>query len=245
MDHPPAPPSVGPQLATELVDLLDGTLTIQDFVATVVHEAAQPLAAIQVLSTALRTAGDAMPIEQRTEMLIEIESQATFLRDLSHWMLTPFGSETIEFDDLVSRAALHSRALAPEHEITTELGASELLVTCETVRVEASIRNLVKNSAANSAPGTTITLSTFARDGLAYVTVSDAGVGIPESEWERIFHPYAKLQGERTPASGLGLFIVRSCANQHDGHARVAQSSPNGTTMELALRALTPDATVA
>jgi K+-sensing histidine kinase KdpD len=159
-------------------------------------------------------------------------------------MLTPFGSETVVFDDLVKRAALHSRALAPEHVITTELGAPGTLATCETVRVEASIRNLVKNSAANSAPGSSISISTFARDGMAFVNVSDSGVGIPEAEWERIFQPFVKLQSEREMASGLGLFIVRSCANQHDGHARVAKSGPDGTTMELALRALTADGDV-
>jgi signal transduction histidine kinase len=240
-----ATPNVGPQLATELVDLLDGTLTIQDFVATVVHEAAQPLAAIQVLATALRTAGDSMPADQRTEMLIEIESQAMFLRDLSSWMLTPFGRETVLFDDLVSDAAMHSRPLAPDHSITTAPGADALFVTCETVRVEASIRNLIKNSAANSEPGSEIVVSTLAQDGLAIVRVSDAGVGIPEAEWERIFHPYARLQGERTPASGLGLFIVRSCASTHGGHAKVLTSSSQGTTMELALRALTPADAVA
>ena len=80
---------------------------------------------------------------------------------------------------------------------------------------------------------------------MAYLTVCDSGVGIPEEEWERIFDPYARLEGERTPASGLGLFIVRSCAAQHDGHARVSTSSPQGTTMELALRALTPANNVA
>jgi signal transduction histidine kinase len=237
-------PQVTPQLATELVDLLDGSLRIEDFVATVVHEAAQPLAAIQVLSSALRTAGDSLSCDQRTEMLIEIESQATFLRDLSNWMLTPFARETIAFDELVERAATRARPLAPDHEVVAELNAPGTHLTCETIRVEASIRNLVKNSAANSPAGSPIRIRTFEQDGLAYVTVCDGGVGIPEAEWERIFHPYAKLQGERTPASGLGLFIVRSCAVQHNGHARVATSGPGGTTMELALRALTPAAAV-
>jgi signal transduction histidine kinase len=179
-----------------------------------------------------------MDADQRTHMLIEIESQAQFLRDLSNWMLMPFARETVAFDELVELAATRARPLAPEHEVTTNLDAAGVMVDCETIRVEASIRNLVRNSAVNSEPGSKITLSTTSRDDLAVVTVCDSGVGIPESEWERIFAPYAKLQGERTSASGLGLFIVRSCAMQHNGHARVAKSGPDGTTMELALRLL-------
>jgi signal transduction histidine kinase len=233
-------PPVAPQLAAELTDLLDGSLQIEDFVATVVHEAAQPLTAIQVLSTALRVSGDTIDAEQRTEMLLEIEGQAQYLRDLSHWMLTPFARELVPFDELIERSAARAKPLAPDHVVSVEPSAPGVMVNCESIRVEASIRNLVKNSAANSPDGSAITLRTFARDGLAFVTVCDGGVGIPESEWERIFTPYAKLRGERTTASGLGLFIVRSCAAQHGGHARVAASGPEGTTMELALREFAP-----
>ena len=239
MDSP-----VTPQLATELVELLDGSLRIEDFAATVVHEAAQPLTAIQVLATALRVGGETIDSAKRTEMLIEIESQAQYLRELSQWMLTPFTRETIRFDDLVERSAIRARPLAPEHRVTTALEAGDTSLTCETIRVEASIRNLVKNSAANSPAGSEICIRTFVKDGMALVTVCDSGSGIAETEWERIFDPYAKLSGERTAASGLGLFIVRSCAVQHGGHARVVASGPGGTTMELALRALRPDGDV-
>jgi signal transduction histidine kinase len=151
-------------------------------------------------------------------------------------MLKPFARESVVFDFLVERAAARCRALAPAHTVSTELGAGDAVVNCETVRVEASIRNLVLNSAANSPAGSEIVVRTFGDGDLACVSVSDRGAGIPENEWERIFHPYAKLRGARAPASGLGLFIVRSCAVQHGGHARVASSGPDGTSMELALR---------
>ncbi|MGH2907477.1 MAG: sensor histidine kinase [Solirubrobacterales bacterium] len=234
-----------PQLATELVDLLDGSLGVEDFVATVVHEAAQPLTAIQVLATALRTAGDSLDSDQRTEMLIEIENQAQFLRELSNWMLTPFGRETVLFDELVERTVARASSVAPDHELVVKTDAAEVLVTCETIRLEASIRNLIKNSAANAAPGSEIVVRTFARDDLALVTVCDSGTGIAEDDWESIFQPYHQLGSDRELVSGLGLFIVRSFAVRHGGHARVAASSPEGTTMEIALRALTPTDDVA
>ena len=229
-----------PQIAGELVRLLEGSLRVEDFVATVAHEAAQPLAVIQAMAAGLRQAGDSIGAEQRASMLSEIESQAQFLGSLAQWMVEPFGRETVVFDELVGGVVCRCRALAPEHELSFEPGAPGLSVNCETVRLEASIRNLVKNSAINSPEGSAISVRTHERDGMAVLEVRDEGVGIPEGEWERVFLPYARLQSERTAASGLGLFVVRSCAHQHGGEARVAASAPGGTTMEFTVRA-TPD----
>jgi two-component system, OmpR family, sensor histidine kinase KdpD len=239
MEPPQFTPNVAPELAAELVALLDGSLRIEDFVATLVHETAQPLVAIQFLATALRTAGDTISADKRAELLLAIEGQAKFLHDLSKWMVTPFARETIEFDELLALTAANCRPLAPDHKVVFEPGAAGALVACETVRVEASIRNLVRNSATYSPQGSQITIRTFAAAEMAVATVVDAGSGIPHADWERIFLPYAQLHGDRQAATGLGLFIVRSCAKQHDGYARVAASGPDGTTMELALRALT------
>lgn len=233
MEPPTEAPT--PQLTGELTNLLDGTLRVEDFVATVVHEAAQPLIAIEMLARGLRSGGEAIPPEEREQLLQDIENQARFLRNLANWMLRPFARETGGFDDFVMQAAERCRPLAPEHRIVTTPGAMDTLVTCEPVRLEASIRNLVRNSAANAPAGSEISIDTSARSKHAVVSVSDSGSGIPEAEWERIFHPYTKLEGERTAASGLGLFIAHSFAVQHGGFARVAKSGPDGTTIELAL----------
>lgn len=224
-----------PQLTGELTDLLSGALRVEDFVATVVHEAAQPLSAIEMLARALRTSGELIPPEERDKLLLDIENQARFLRELANWMLRPFARETGEFDEFVARAAERCGPLAPEHKVVVTPGAADTVVTCEPVRLEASIRNLVKNSAANAPSGSEIAIATSAGEKHAIVRVSDSGGGIPESEWERIFRPYAKLEGESDASSGLGLFIAHSFALQHGGYARVAESSPGGTTIELAL----------
>lgn len=232
--HRPAESST-PQLTGELTNLLDGSLRVEDFVATVVHEAAQPLTAIEMLARALRTAGESIPLEEREQLLQDIENQARFLRDLANWMLRPFARETGKFDDFVMRAAERCGPLAPEHQIVATPNANGVVVTCEPVRLEASIRNLVKNSAANAPAGSEIVIGTSAGPRHVIVSVSDVGSGIPKSEWKRVFRPYTKLEGERSVASGLGLFIAHSFALQHGGFARVAESGPGGTTIELTL----------
>lgn len=228
-----------PQLTGELVNLLDGTLRVEDFVATMVHEAAQPLTAIQVLVGALRERGDELDSDERDKLLADIDGQAAFLRDLTNWMLDPFARRTVVFDELIAEIIERCRSCAPDSEIVTALGAPGLAVDCETVRVEASLRNLIKNAVTHAPDGAPIELSTFASDGMAVVAVKSADAGIPKEHWERIFKPYTRVcDKDDAPGTGLGLFVVASCANQHDGYARVAESGPQGTTIELALRAV-------
>lgn len=228
-----------PQLTGELVRLLDGSLRVEDFIATMVHEAAQPLTAIQVLVAALRERGDSIPADERDRLLSDIDGQAAFLRDLAGWMLDPFARRTVDFDQLTTEIVERCRSCAPESELITHFDASGVKVDCETVRVEASLRNLIKNAVTHAPTGAPVEIATDARDGLAIVAVKSGDAGIPPEHWERIFQPYARVaENPETPGAGLGLFVVASCAKQHDGYARVAESGPLGTTIELALRAV-------
>lgn len=229
-----------PQLTGELVRLLDGSLRVEDFVATMVHEAAQPLTAIQVLVTALREQGEQLDAAERDKLLADIEGQAIFLRNLAGWMLDPFARQNVDFDELLNDVVERCRSCAPDRELVVELGAGATRVDCETIRVEASIRNLIKNGVTHSVGDEPIVITTDAADGLAIVRVTNVGAQIPEEHWQRIFQPYARVCDKAdAPGSGLGLFVVNSCAKQHDGHALVAASDERGTTIELALRAVT------
>ncbi len=230
--------AVEPRLAGELGSLLDGSLDIEDFIAAVVHESNQPLVAIQMLVGALRNAGDSMPAEERARLLDGIDDQARFLSELSNWMLQPFAREIVVFDDLVERAIDRCRVVATDHVLVVSPATDGMLVSCESVRVEACLRNLICNAVRNSPAGSRIAVATSRSGENAVISVCDEGSGIPETEWERIFEPNVRLDPE-SEGSGLGLAIVRSCADRHGGHARVGTSGPAGTMMEFAIPTMT------
>ncbi|MBI4896791.1 MAG: HAMP domain-containing histidine kinase [Actinobacteria bacterium] len=223
-----------PRLAGELGSLLDGSLDIEDFIAAIVHESNQPLVAIQMLVGALRDAGDSMPAEERARLLDGIGDQARFLCDLSNWMLQPFAREVVVFDELVEREVDRCRLIATDHVLVVSPATDGLIVNCERPRVEASLRNLICNAVRNSPAGSTITITTSRHGDSAVVNVRDEGSGIPEAEWERIFEPNVRLDPE-SEGAGLGLAIVRSCADRHGGTVHVDASTPAGTTMEFAI----------
>jgi signal transduction histidine kinase len=68
--------------------------------------------------------------------------------------------------------------------------------------------------------------------------VRDTGCGIPESELERVFEPFFRLEGSRNPETagiGLGLCIARDIAQTHGGSLTLRNLTPCGLEAVLTL----------
>lgn len=63
------------------------------------------------------------------------------------------------------------------------------------------------------------------------IRVRDHGPGIPDSEIEKVFEPFYRLEGSRsreTGGTGLGLSIARSIARAHGGDVRLRNNEDGG-----------------
>lgn len=81
------------------------------------------------------------------------------------------------------------------------------------------LRNLLENAVKHGRPPVHVGIARGAQ--AIELTVRDAGAGVPESERERIFEPFARGAGA-TQGAGLGLSLVRQIARRHGGDARYA-----------------------
>ena len=73
--------------------------------------------------------------------------------------------------------------------------------------------------------------------GLA-IHVRDHGPGIPDSEIEKVFEPFYRLEGSRsreTGGTGLGLSIARSIARTHGGDVHLRNHEDGGLEAILSL----------
>ena len=74
---------------------------------------------------------------------------------------------------------------------------------------------------------------------LLRIAVRDYGPGIPDSQTERVFEPFYRLDASRNRASGgtgLGLSIARSIARWHGGDVKLKNAAgTEGLIAELAL----------
>jgi len=78
----------------------------------------------------------------------------------------------------------------------------------------------------------------FSEGGMAVVEVEDDGPGVPESEIERAFEPFHRVETSRsreTGGIGLGLAVVRAIARGHGGEVTLENRSEGGLRARLIL----------
>ena len=84
----------------------------------------------------------------------------------------------------------------------------------------------------------TVLVTAKADDRQVEISVVDQGIGIPETEMDRIFERFYRVDPARhrsTGGTGLGLSIVKHVAASHGGEVRVWSVEGQGSTFTLAL----------
>lgn len=70
------------------------------------------------------------------------------------------------------------------------------------------------------------------------IRVRDHGRGIPDSEFDKVFEPFYRLEDLRsrdTGGTGLGLSIARNIAQAHGGNIRLRNHEEGGLEATLTL----------
>ncbi len=220
--------------------------TRRDFVANVSHELKTPIGAISLLAEAISGAtGDAAAIEKFAESLQkEAQRLANIVQELIQLSRVQSAnlSETIEEIDLatvIADAIDRNQLLANQRgvklagsgDVSVKIrGDYEMLVT--------AVRNLIENAIVYSEANSQVGIGLRVVDSVAEVSITDSGIGIPESEQERIFERFYRVDPSRsreTGGTGLGLAIVKHAAYHHRGEIKLFSKPGVGSTFTLRL----------
>jgi signal transduction histidine kinase len=109
-------------------------------------------------------------------------------------------------------------------------------------RLGQAIDNLLSNAMKFTPEGRSITVAVHAVDGEAEVSVDDEGAGIPAEDLDRLFERFYRSASEErraVPGVGLGLSIVKTIVEAHDGSVEITSALDEGTSVTL--RIPTPD----
>ncbi len=100
-------------------------------------------------------------------------------------------------------------------------------IFCRPNEIKRAVRNLVENAVAYGHKADV----RIAKTGDGYdVVVEDEGPGISETDRQRVFEPFVRLESSRNEATGgtgLGLTLVKAIAEGHGG-AVILESRPGG-----------------
>lgn len=139
----------------------------------------------------------------------------------------------VDLDDLVAAEAARLDAIT---DLTVTPTIEPARVIGDAGMLQRALRNLTDNAARYARSEITLQMATESRT--VTVTVSDDGPGIPESDRERVFDRFVRLDDSRERArggAGLGLAIVAEIVTAHDGTVRAEASGAGGAAISLTL----------
>jgi signal transduction histidine kinase len=98
--------------------------------------------------------------------------------------------------------------------------------------------NLLSNAAKFSPHGGQVDISVFRHDGKLRISVQDYGYGVPEWARKTIFDKFTQVDSSdqrKKGGSGLGLSIIKSIVEAHDGQVDYISEINKGTTFYVDL----------
>jgi two-component system OmpR family sensor kinase len=222
----------------------------RQFLVDAAHELRTPIAGIQaaaeqIASSAGQHEADPAARSQyrRASLLLSDARRAGRLAadmlDLSRIDAgLPLDVRDTDLAAIVRAEADRTAMLAPQVKII-QTGLTELNIRADPTRVAQILSNLLDNARRYTPAGGSITIDLSTGRGVAELTVTDTGPGVPDAERYRVFERLVRLDAGRARdhgGAGLGLPIARALARAHGGEL-VCLSHDGGAQFRLSLPA--------
>ena len=229
------------------------------FVSNVSHEIRTPLALIRMYAETLAL-GRVRSEDRAAEYYRTIYHESVRLSQVIDNMLDfarfEAGKKKCEMRLVNPGDVLEEAVAAREHllrsagfEWSVEAAEGISETAADPAALMQAILNLLDNAMKYSGLRKRITLSTEQRGDWVAVSVSDAGIGIPLSERDRIFEMFHRVNDGAPAAgdgmrhdikgSGLGLALVKRIVDAHNGRIEVESEMGKGSRFTILLPAVT------
>jgi signal transduction histidine kinase len=260
-DEPQAERSSDAELYAELaamrarVHALELELKVRDeFIVAAAHELRNPISPLvlhaQRIAASAAKAGDGtVSAKWLDEQMLNFQRRLTRFLSAVHRILDisrihagtiDLVPEQVDVSEVVREVAggFERELLASRSELTLSLEAG-LSGMFDRVRLEQIVSNLISNAIryGNSGP-IEVTLRRVAGPGgepCAELIVTDQGIGIDESEHERIFERFQRGPSSNRAGFGVGLWIVRELCEAMGGSVRVRSRAGEGASFLVLL----------
>lgn len=225
--------------------------TLGEMSAGIAHEINQPLNAIKLGSEFLALTcerGEIPPLDQFRLVATEISRQVDRAAEIIN-SLREFGRKSDLLKDkfdiaepLKEMLSIIGQQLKLENIIvTTEYATGLPQILAHKNRLQQVYFNLLSNArdAVNSKEETgspddrrEIRIASFAENGKVCLSITDTGIGIPESKLDKVFEPFYTTK-EMGKGMGLGLAISYGIVKDYKGDIQVSSEMGKGTTFKL------------
>jgi two-component system sensor histidine kinase FlrB len=212
-------------------------VTLGELAAGLAHQIRTPLAAALLYASQMTLPGRAPEDLSRCseKTVASLKQLDRLVNDMLAFAHGGAARETVSVSALLEQVAQWLRpALRSGVRLTIRTEAPGLTVRANAPSLVSAVLNLATNALQASAGDLHLELlARRTREGRAEIVVSDDGPGVPAHLRERIFEPFFTT---RARGNGIGLAIVKSVVEAHEGGVALAQT-PRGATFIIDLPA--------
>lgn len=209
------------------------------FMADASHELRTPLS-IARTAAQVTLAQDERTVAEYRESLATVARQTERLTRMVDDMFElaladldarPLQLEEVYLDEIVNECVSSARVLANDRAVSVAARTPvDVQMQADQSLIRQMILNLVENAVRHTPAGGSVQVAIEANDDRAQIAVSDTGPGIPETERERIFERFVRLEANASHGGGgLGLPIARWVAQLHRGTLALESTGPAGS----------------
>ena len=230
------------QMANRIETLLSSQ---QQLLHSVSHELRTPIARLEFALEILQNSLAGLDTDaKQAQRIIAMQADLSELNNLVSELLNmakldaqgQLQKETTELDRFVQNCLQHLPPKPQSLNLQVDIWAHTPLLYADQRLLSRAIQNLLKN--AFKYADRQIIWRIKPQDEHWLISVEDDGAGIPESEREKIFEAFYRLDRSRDRATGgfgLGLSIVRQIVVLHGGRISISESELGGAKFEICL----------
>jgi two-component system OmpR family sensor kinase len=223
-----------------------------EFIANISHELRTPLSAIKAYSETINDSVESLdPVTLKEFMgtIIDQSDHLTFLLDqlldFSRMERKDLNLEKSNFNiiELIKKAKESNKEKYEQHSVEIELKLPEeaVMVNADEKRIKQVLINLISNAVKYSnkeMDEKKVIVSLETEGDEVTIAVKDNGLGIEESELDKIFNKFYRIDSSLTyevEGTGLGLAICREIIHEHGKEITVESSPGEGSVFSFKL----------
>jgi len=210
----------------------------QNFLLSITHELKTPISTIKLyLQTLLKRDLDEVKKKEAIDTMLDENER---LYSLVGKMLLAAKMEDSTFSLSKEKVNVSSLVL----KIAARLRSNHLLIetnlddnvemNIDSEAIDTALSNLIDNAIKYSAEKILVSLTQTGKQ--IVLSVADDGQGIADEEKERIFQRFYRVGSEdtrKTKGTGLGLYIVKTLVEMHNGVISVSNNSSKGSIFAI------------
>jgi K+-sensing histidine kinase KdpD len=209
----------------------------ENFMMAITHELKTPIA---IAKLNLETLQKHQLDDNKRQKLIQMTLQETNrLNALASNILVTaqleagrsYSKEELDFSDLVKSCMHDFITRYPDRHWNISI-SEETELTGDPLLLQILVNNLVENAVKYSTAKSEISCNLYTENGFIVLSISDEGPGIPASEKRKVFQKFYRIGSEQTRSAkgtGLGLYLCRKIAEDHDAIINIEDKSPQGS----------------